>query len=165
MLRPPALGRAISLLCPLFAQKVRMAFVSSASFTLLTPARAVVFTSFSPFLLRPFTPFLLQLPDPRPPSLLITLLRSQITAKPRQDAVTQRKRDSDRLLPSLKPFGGSWWPAALKATPLAWFQGPSRADPCALRNLTPPSPRALQKNSRLLLCDVPHPQCLPGLPG
>ncbi|XP_060024408.1 interleukin-1 receptor-associated kinase 1-binding protein 1 isoform X3 [Lagenorhynchus albirostris] len=105
-----------------------------------------------------------ELPDPRPPSLLITLLRSQITAKPRQDAVTQSKRDSDRLLPSLKPFGGSWWPAALKASPLAWFQGPSRSDPCALRNLTPP-PRTLQKNSRLLLCDVPHPQCLPGLSG
>ena len=67
---PPTLGRAISLLCPLLVQKVRMAFVSSASLTLLTPARAVVFTSFSPLLLRPFTPFLLQLPDPRPPSLL-----------------------------------------------------------------------------------------------
>lgn len=46
---PHPIPGGVSLLCPLLVQRVRMAFLSSTSFTLPLPMRAEDFSSFRPF--------------------------------------------------------------------------------------------------------------------
>lgn len=80
--------------------------MSSASLNLLIPPGAVDFAQ--PHPLRAPTLFLLQQPDTRSPVPLITPLQFQnlIPSNPHQDSVTYLKLNSDRVLPSLNPFGG-----------------------------------------------------------
>lgn len=100
---------------PCFAgAEVRMAFVS-ASFTLLMPTKAEDFNLFSDLFPRPFTPFLLQLPETRPWCPVLPASESG-TASPR--------RAPDGRQP--------------RGHPLAWFQGPSNSDRSALPHPIPP---------------------------